>query len=178
MYSPVKAAYDFDPPLFHPAYPYRCGNREMILFSGSAITTVLDFWVMLLPGPIVWKLNMPMKARIGVLGMFLLGLLICTCGLLKSRYIYTLFHTYDESWVACPIWILSAIELDVGIICSCAPGVRVVAREYLRQMYETPSQRQQRNESSSSLANLKGSTSHSSSHKRDDFRFPATFIDV
>ncbi|KAL2851397.1 hypothetical protein BJX68DRAFT_72168 [Aspergillus pseudodeflectus] len=130
---PFKASYDFNPPSFRPSYPYQCANREILIFSGSAMTTVLDLWVMLLPGPIVWQLNLPIKTRIGVLGMFLLGLLICVCGVFKTIYIYRLFHTYDESWVACPIWILSALELQVGIICSCAPSLRVVARECLKR---------------------------------------------
>lgn len=168
----MKAAYDFGPPLFQPPYPYRCGNRELVLFSGSVITTILDFWVMILPCPIVWKLNMPRKARVGALGMFLLGLLICICGLLKTRYIYTLFHTYDESWVATPIWILSAVELDVGVICSCAPGLRVVAREYLTQYHETPGRQEHLIASSSSLAHLKKPTSHSSWYTRVELESP------
>lgn len=88
----------------------------MLLFTGSVIATILDFWMMLLPLPIAWDVDLPMKARIGILGMFLLGLLICVCVVLKSICIHTLLHTHDESWVARPIWILSALELDVRIL--------------------------------------------------------------
>jgi hypothetical protein len=132
--SPVKAAYDFNPPSFYPGYPYHCTNRERILFSGSLFSTILDFWIMLIPIPLAWQLDLPLKQRFGVLGMFLLGLLICTCGAVKTSYIYTLFSTYDEIWVATPIWILSALELHVGILCSSAPTIRMVVQENIRRV--------------------------------------------
>ncbi|KAF7621031.1 hypothetical protein F9C07_2282836 [Aspergillus flavus] len=134
--SPVKAAYDFNPPTFYPDYPYHCTNREMILFTGSLLSTILDFWIMLIPIPLAWQLDLPLKQRLGVLGMFLLGLLICTCGAIKTRYLYTLFSTYDEVWVSTPIWILSALELHIGILCSSAPTIRVVVREHKRCFQE------------------------------------------
>ncbi|KAL4985929.1 hypothetical protein BDW68DRAFT_164294 [Aspergillus falconensis] len=117
------------------------------------MVTMLDHWVMLLPRPIVWQHNLPTKTRIGVLGVFLLGLLICVCGAFKTIYVSRLFHTYDESWVACPIWILSALELDVGIICSCAPSLSVLARECLKRRHKDlvcPRGRQHAGSSSSS----------------------------
>ena len=92
--SPVKADYDFKPPIFHLSYPYHCGDREMLLFTGSVTATILDFWMMLLPLPIAGNVDLPMKARIGVLGMFLLGLLICICGVIKFIYIHTYSRTH------------------------------------------------------------------------------------
>jgi hypothetical protein len=127
----------------------------MLLFTGSVITTILDFWVVLVPMLIAWNLSLPIKERIGVLAMFLLGLFICACGALRTRYTYTLFHTYDESWVEYPIWILSALELDVGILCSCAPALRIVVRECLKRYRERVGGWKQRNESLSSLTHLK-----------------------
>ncbi|KAE8135958.1 hypothetical protein BDV38DRAFT_272437 [Aspergillus pseudotamarii] len=134
--SPVKAAYDFNPPSFYPDYPYHCTNREMILFTGSLIATILDFWIMLIPIPLAWQLDLPLKQRLGVLGMFLLGLLICTCGAVKTRYLYILFSTYDEIWVSTPIWILSALELHVGILCFSAPSIRIVVREHIKRFHD------------------------------------------
>lgn len=133
---PVKAAYDFNPTSFYPDYPYHCTNREMILFTGSLLSTILDFWIMLIPIPLAWQLNLPLKQRLGVLGMFLLGLLICTCGAVKTHYLYSLFSTYDEIWAAAPIWILSALELHVGILCFSAPTVRIVVREHIKCSHE------------------------------------------
>lgn len=49
--------------------------------------TILDLLVVVIPGPLSWKLNQPLRVRIGVLGMFLLGLLICVCGALKIKFI-------------------------------------------------------------------------------------------
>lgn len=91
---------------------------------------------MLIPIPLAWQLNLPLKQRLGVLGMFLLGLLICTCGAVKTHYLYSLFSTYDEIWAAAPIWILSALELHVGILRFSAPTVRIVVREHIKCSHE------------------------------------------
>ncbi|KAF7622594.1 hypothetical protein F9C07_2224025 [Aspergillus flavus] len=169
--SPFKAAYDFNPPSFRPSYPHHCASREVLIFSGSTVMTILDFWVMLLPGPIVWQLNLPTKRRIGVLGMFLLGMLICVCGALKSNYIFGLFHTYDEPWVACPIWILSALELHIGILCSSVPSLRVVAREGLRKRHENLACRRGRQNGGSGSSSSDSSLAHTHL-KRSILPFP------
>lgn len=90
---------------------------------------------MLVPIPLAWQLDLPLNQRLGALGMFLLGLLICACGAVKTNYLYTLFSTYDEIWVATPIWILSALELHIGILCSSAPTIRIVAREQIKRFH-------------------------------------------
>lgn len=91
---------------------------------------------MLVPIPLAWQLDLPLKQRLGALGMFLLGLLICACGAVKTSYLYTLFSTYDEIWLATPIWILSALELHIGILCSSAPTIRMVVREQIKRFHE------------------------------------------
>lgn len=115
---------------------------------------------MLIPIPLAWQLDLPLKQRLGVLGMFLFGLLICACGAIKTRYLYTLFVTYDEIWVAMPIWILSALELHVGILCSSAPAGRMVVREYMRRFQEWFHRRHPRTDSLTSLVPLETSTSY------------------
>lgn len=131
--------------------------------------TILDLLVVVIPGPLSWKLNQPLRVRIGVLGMFLLGLLICVCGALKTKFIHILFNTYDEPWVSCPIWILSAVELHVGILCSSAPAIRIVAREY-RQLYRGwVHNKAQRNESTTNLTYFESSASHVSSNAGSSF---------
>jgi hypothetical protein len=109
---------------------------------------------MLIPVPLAWQLHLPIRIRLGVLGMFLIGLSICICGALKTHYVRAaLLHSYDETWSAGPIWILSALELDVGIICSCAPALRVIVREH-RRLREDLRPGQYLNESSIDLPHV------------------------
>lgn len=122
--------------------------------------TILDLLVMVIPGPLSWKLNQPLRVRIGVFGMFLFGLLICVCGALKTKFIHILFNTYDESWVSCPIWVLSAVELHVGILCSSAPAIRIVVREYQQSYLGWAHKRSQRNESMTNLTYFESPASH------------------
>lgn len=81
------------------------------------ITIILDFILLLLPVPIVWALQLPVKQRLAVCGLFFLGFIVCIAGIIQAYYVdYALVSSYDETWDGWPLWVASAIEVDVGIV--------------------------------------------------------------
>jgi hypothetical protein len=36
----------------------------------------------------------------------------------------SLIDSYDETWFAYPLWICAAVEIDLAVICACAPTIR------------------------------------------------------
>lgn len=52
-----------------------CGNTRAVEIFSAAFTMVLDLWVVYLPLPIVWQLQMPQKKKLGISATFALGLL-------------------------------------------------------------------------------------------------------
>lgn len=87
------------------------------MLSFSIITIFLDFALLLLPLPIVWKLQLSLKQRIAVCGLFFLGFIVCIAGIIQAYYVNkALVHSYDETWTGWPLWIASAIEVDLGIV--------------------------------------------------------------
>lgn len=39
--------------------------------------------------------------------------------------------SYDETWFAYPLWIAAAVEVDLAVICACAPTIRPLLLMYL-----------------------------------------------
>lgn len=52
----------------------RCGRISTWLVVQSAFGVLLDFYIFFLPIPIIWKLKLGTKRKIGILGIFMTGL--------------------------------------------------------------------------------------------------------
>lgn len=51
----------------------RCFNREGLWFSFSGFNILTDFLTWLLPMPVLWKLQLPKKQKMSLIGVFALG---------------------------------------------------------------------------------------------------------
>ena len=98
-------------------YPKICIDEGNYMLSFSIITIFLDFILLLLPVPIVVTLQLSTKQRLAVCGLFFLGFIICIAGIIQAYYVdKALIHSYDETWDGWPLWVASAIEVDLGIV--------------------------------------------------------------
>lgn len=52
-----------------------CGNRNAAYIIAGSLNVVTDLIVMLLPMPNIWKLQMPVSQRFGLVGIFGIGVL-------------------------------------------------------------------------------------------------------
>ena len=59
--------------LVEPFYGNTCLNTIPFYYAGSISDIVIDFMILAMPIPMVWKLQLRIKQKIGVLAMFLLG---------------------------------------------------------------------------------------------------------
>lgn len=98
-------------------YPHYCIDEGAYMLSFGIITIFLDFFLLLLPVPIVWTLQLSKKQRTAVCALFFLGFVVCIAGVVQVWYIdVALISSYDETWDGWPLWVASAIEVDVGIV--------------------------------------------------------------
>ena len=107
------------PPLSIPDYPYYCDPNQIaqLTYICSIINTILDFFIMLLPIPLIWKLKLEGRQRIAVVSLFSLGLVVCTGGIFRTIYVdLAMVKSYDETWVAWPLWIATAVEIDLAVV--------------------------------------------------------------
>ncbi|KAJ8118631.1 hypothetical protein OPT61_g445 [Boeremia exigua] len=95
------------------------------LMVQSILNVVTDFMIYALPIPTLFSLSLPWNQRIGLVILFSVGGVIVVAGSFRAYWIhYTLFETYDATWEGYNIWIWTAIETNVGVICGCIPALK------------------------------------------------------
>ncbi|TGZ76694.1 hypothetical protein EX30DRAFT_399101 [Ascodesmis nigricans] len=115
-----------------------CVNESISLMVASVTNIVTDFWVTLLPIPILWRLRLPFRQRIILIVLMSLGLVACAAGIARVHYLeYTLFKTYDVTWEGYTIWLWTAVEIDLGIICCSIPPLRPLIRRHFPRILDT-----------------------------------------
>ncbi|KAJ5783755.1 uncharacterized protein N7518_009432 [Penicillium psychrosexuale] len=95
----------------------------LTVFCGTDVLT--DFVIMLMPVPIIWKLKMSVKKKIGVTSVFMVGIFTIGAGVART-YIY-LVTSYDKEdnldfiadFTLFILW--SEIEVNVAMIVCCMP---------------------------------------------------------
>ncbi|KAJ0341605.1 hypothetical protein COL922a_002044 [Colletotrichum nupharicola] len=97
-------------------------------YSAFAIKLLTDLVLFVQPIPTIWKLQLPMAKRCGVIFMLSLGLLVCIISVIRVSYI----NAFDKDvtfLVADPL-LWSEVEVCALIICSGVPSLRPLISKF------------------------------------------------
>ncbi|KAK7987215.1 hypothetical protein PG988_002203 [Apiospora saccharicola] len=88
-----------------------------IVLLNSAFNTVTDFWILILPIPLITKLQLPLKRKLGVLAVFAAGLAACAASLTRLIEFCIHYRSSDVLWIQA----INAqiVEMDIAIIVTC-----------------------------------------------------------
>jgi hypothetical protein len=91
----------------------------------STLNVVTDFMIYALPIPTLFSLRLPWSQRIGLIILFSVGGLIVVASSFRAYWVhYTLYETFDATWQGYQIWVWTAVETNVGVICGCIPALK------------------------------------------------------
>jgi hypothetical protein len=94
-----------------------CLDEGVITMAAGVMSCVADLLCTLLPIPIIMRLHMPLRDRIGVVVLLSAGIIVTIAGVLRTVFIWqSLISTYDESWGTYPLWICAAVEIDLAVV--------------------------------------------------------------
>lgn len=97
----------------------RCLDEGAITLAGGIINTFADILVTIIPIPLIAKLQLPIRRRIGAIILVSLGFIVCIAGAVRAYYTWlSLISSYDQTWYCYGVWISAAIEIDLGVV-SC-----------------------------------------------------------
>ncbi|KAI0096832.1 hypothetical protein F4776DRAFT_658568 [Hypoxylon sp. NC0597] len=131
----------------------------------SAVGTVLDLFIFILPIPIIMRLQLSTKKKVQLLAVFTTALVGVMASVLSLVYRVEALDTDDGTWKYTSLLICSVVETDVAIIVSCTPGVANFTRVYVSELRIIKSLR----------SNLGGSSSGKSSmNQKEDPNRPRT----
>lgn len=135
---PPSAAYRFSPTL-----NASCTNILTIYLSSSPLNIISDLALLVLPMPILTGMRLPLKQKIIIVVTFSFGLFVAVVDVIRisqlqsaDTYVLSAGHHEssnnsgeDFSWYASYSFMWTAIEVNLGIMCACVPGLKpLVAR--------------------------------------------------
>ncbi|KAM5386887.1 hypothetical protein ACJZ2D_000180 [Fusarium nematophilum] len=102
--------------------------------KSQAITTVVtDLLVCALPLPTLFKLRLPLSQRIALIVLFSLGLVVVFAASMRAYWTHFVTEeTYDVTWQGFYLWIWTAVEANLGVICGSVPALRPLFRSIFR----------------------------------------------
>ncbi|KAL9596411.1 MAG: hypothetical protein Q9179_004623 [Wetmoreana sp. 5 TL-2023] len=88
----------------------RCGRDLVLGYVMAAVNVVSDFYLLAIPIPVVWNLQMPLKRKIGVSAIFLTGFMACICSTINTYFRVHAAASPDVIWNITPVVITSIVE--------------------------------------------------------------------
>ncbi|KAK2051916.1 hypothetical protein LY76DRAFT_639881 [Colletotrichum caudatum] len=93
----------------------KCVNLPAVGYSSSALAIAEDVALLLLPIPQVWRLQISLDRRLGLLALFSLGFFSCLTSMIRMKFLVQYTNTFDATW-------------DYVDIIMCLPAARLIAQ--------------------------------------------------
>jgi hypothetical protein len=105
----------------------QCMDINAIAWSNSAISIALDIWMLAIPLSQLKALNLDWRKKVGVGMMFSVGAFVTIVSILRLRSLVTFGSlSQNPTWEYLDVSKWSTIEINVGIICTCMPTLRLI----------------------------------------------------
>ncbi|KPM41396.1 hypothetical protein AK830_g5185 [Neonectria ditissima] len=104
----------------------KCAIKSSNFFFGTVLThVIIDIAILVLPIVQIQKLQLPKMQKVGIILMFMFGILVCVAGLVIVA-VSTTFdnHSEDMTWTLAPIITWATVEVNLVTISTCLPTIR------------------------------------------------------
>ncbi|KAL8767047.1 MAG: hypothetical protein Q9209_006341 [Squamulea sp. 1 TL-2023] len=118
----------------------RCLDIIALYLSSAPINIITDLALLFLPMPILTAMRLPRNEKLILIVTFSFGAFVAAVDVVRIAYLQSaslsrvrgssgrsIANERDFSWIASLSFMWSAVEVDVGIICACVPGVKPLA---------------------------------------------------
>ncbi|CAH0055992.1 unnamed protein product [Clonostachys solani] len=136
-----------------------CIQSKGIYLGGSLPNVLVDFVLVFMPLPYVWRLRAPVGQRLIIVGMFTLGLFVCIVSAVRLSEVMAI-RTNDKNitYNLRDFMLWSIVEVNIGIVCSCLPSMRrLLSAVGLSRLFSKGSSADKRTGSGTPGANTKRS---------------------
>jgi len=102
-----------------------CGITQAGTLATGITITILDFIIVVMPIPMLWRLKMPVAKKVFISCIFSIGLVVCICSGLRLWSVLALRYA-DLTFTIIPMGIFTLLEPLIGIIAASLPTVQPV----------------------------------------------------
>ncbi|KAL9007966.1 MAG: hypothetical protein Q9173_006864 [Seirophora scorigena] len=113
------------------SFESKCGNglQDYGVAQGT-MNLVSDFYLLVVPIPAVLALQLPKKKKIGVTAIFMTGFLACIVSTVSLGLRITYNKNADITWNVITLYIMTIVEMNVGLMVACMPSIATVFRHH------------------------------------------------
>lgn len=127
-----------------------CEDIVTLYLSSAPLNIITDLAIFFLPMPILTAMRLPRKQKIILIITFGFGFFVAVVDVVRIAYLQeassthlsdiqsngnssgtALRNTQDISWYASLSFMWSAVEVNVGIMCACVPGLKPLVSRYM-----------------------------------------------
>ncbi|KAF4990094.1 hypothetical protein FDECE_14502 [Fusarium decemcellulare] len=103
----------------------KCLEQKPVYLGGSLPNVIVDFVLVGMPLPSVFRLNIPLGRRLILAGMFTLGFFICIVSIVRLTIVMSI-RTDDQNvtYNLRDFMLWSTVEVNIGLVCACLPSMR------------------------------------------------------
>ncbi|KAF5635262.1 Pth11-like integral membrane [Fusarium tjaetaba] len=98
-----------------------CIDINTFFLALGIINMINDFYILLIPIPHIFRLQMSLRKRIGIAGILMLGGFVCAASAVRIHFLTELSKTEDVTRAMGPVFIWSDLEPCIAIVSACLP---------------------------------------------------------
>ncbi|KAL3459325.1 hypothetical protein BJX64DRAFT_291302 [Aspergillus heterothallicus] len=118
----------------------KCTDEPERTLAFTISNLITDVIILALPVPTLWRVKLPVRERLALIGLMSLGLLACAASAVRLYYAHRIYNvSYDTSWegYTLSLWIL--VEINLSVICASIPTLRPLMKKYFPKWRSTGS---------------------------------------
>lgn len=102
-----------------------CMEQKPVYLGGSLPNVIIDFVLVGMPLPSVFRLNIPLGRRLILAGMFALGFFICIVSIIRLTIVMSIrTDDLNVTYNLRDFMLWSTVEINIGLVCACLPSMR------------------------------------------------------
>ncbi|KAJ6444955.1 hypothetical protein O9K51_03357 [Purpureocillium lavendulum] len=112
------------------------GLPEKLIYWGlvqGSLAVFIDLYIFVLPLPVLSKLHLSVRKRIGLCAIFLTALMGVVASVIALVYRVKLLHTKDTTWTQSNLFICIIVENNVAIIVSSVPAFTTLMKQHVAE---------------------------------------------
>jgi hypothetical protein len=121
--NPVIRAFDKDT-------PGTCIDTAKFWFANAGFSIATDIMILLLPMPLVWKLEVPVTQKVALVAVFTVGIFAVFTSCMRVTTL-DLFATSPDNTYNIENVMWTIIEPNVAVVCSCLPILRPLVVRFI-----------------------------------------------
>lgn len=105
---------------------HKCADVLLLVESAAIASIVLDGLVLVLPLPVLARLQVDWRRKQAILLMFGVGIFCVLAGCVRLYYIMHVYETTNPSWEYTDTFVWTSIEMCIAVLVSCLPALRLL----------------------------------------------------